>query len=66
MKNEISDGKFACIDIIYHHNNFLISNHSGLLVTVKKWQVKYRRFVVTMFIITADKEMRNSAVKQLQ
>jgi len=65
MKNEILDGKFACIIIIYHHTNFHIPNHSGLLVTVKKWQVKYGSFVVIMFIITADKEMRNSRVKQV-
>jgi hypothetical protein len=66
MKNEILDGKFASIMMIYHHTNFHIPKRSGLLDTVKEWQVKYRRFVVTMFVITADKEMRNSRVKQLQ
>jgi len=66
MKNEILDGKFAYIIIIYHLTNFHIPNHSGLLVTGKKWQVKYISFVVTMFIITVDKEMRNPTVKQLQ
>jgi hypothetical protein len=66
MKNEISDRKFACIIIIYHHTNFHIPNHSGLFVTVKKWQVKYRGFVVTMFVITVDKEMGNSRLRQLQ
>jgi hypothetical protein len=52
MKNEILDRKFACMYMIYCHTNFHIPNHCRLLVTVKKWQVKYRSFDVTMFIIT--------------